>query len=35
MLEAIMDGYEAAFQHDFDETEDNPEPPAAVLRVMK
>jgi uncharacterized protein (DUF2252 family) len=35
ILEAIMDGYEAAFQHDFDETEDNPEPPAAVLRVMK
>jgi uncharacterized protein (DUF2252 family) len=35
MLEAIMDGYEAAFEHDFDEVEDNPEPPAAVLRVMK
>jgi uncharacterized protein (DUF2252 family) len=35
MLEAIMDGYEAAFEHDFDEAEDTPEPPAAVLRVMK
>jgi uncharacterized protein (DUF2252 family) len=35
MLEAIMEGYEAAFEHDFDETEDNPEPPEAVRLVMK
>jgi uncharacterized protein (DUF2252 family) len=35
MLEAIMDGYEAAFEHDFDESEDNPEPPDAVRLVMK
>jgi uncharacterized protein (DUF2252 family) len=35
MLEAIMDGYEAAFEHDFDETEDNPEPPEAIRLVMK
>jgi len=30
MLEAIADGYESAFEHDFDETTDNPEPPDAV-----
>ncbi len=35
MLEAIMDGYESAFEHDFDEAEDNPEPPEAVQLVMK
>jgi uncharacterized protein (DUF2252 family) len=35
MLEAIMDGYEVAFEHDFDETEDKPEPPEAVRLVMK
>jgi uncharacterized protein (DUF2252 family) len=35
MLEAIMDGYEGAFEHDFDEAEDNPEPPEAVRLVMK
>ena len=35
MLEAIMDGYESAFDHDFDETEDTPEPPDAVRLVMK
>ncbi len=35
MLEAIMDGYETAFEHDFDESEDQPEPPDAVRQVMK
>jgi uncharacterized protein (DUF2252 family) len=35
MLEAIMDGYEAAFEHDFDEAQDNPEPPDAVRLAMK
>jgi len=30
MLEAIMDGYASAFEHDFDETEDNSSPPDAV-----
>ncbi len=35
MLEAIMEGYESAFEHDFDESEDKPEPPEAVRRVMK
>src|ERR1700723_454116 len=35
MLEAIMDGYESAFEHDFDEAKDNPEPPDAVRLVMK
>jgi len=35
ILEAIMDGYESAFEHDFDEAEDNPEPPDAVRVVMK
>jgi uncharacterized protein (DUF2252 family) len=35
MLEAIMDGYEAAFEHDFDESEDNPEPPEAVHLALK
>jgi uncharacterized protein (DUF2252 family) len=35
MLEAIVDGYESAFEHDFDEAEDNSEPPDAVRLVMK
>jgi uncharacterized protein (DUF2252 family) len=35
MLEAIMDGYESAFEHDFDEAKDNPEPPDAVRLAMK
>jgi uncharacterized protein (DUF2252 family) len=35
MLEAIMDGYESAFDHDFDEGKDNPEAPDAVRLVMK
>jgi uncharacterized protein (DUF2252 family) len=35
MLEAIMDGYASAFEHDFDEAEDNPEAPEAVRLVMK
>jgi uncharacterized protein (DUF2252 family) len=35
MLEAIMDGYESAFEHDFDEAEDNPDPPEAVRIVMR
>jgi len=35
MIEAIVDGYETAFEHDFDETEDNSEPPDAVRLVMK
>src|SRR5580693_2572951 len=30
MLEAIMDGYESALEHDFDEAKDNHEPPDAV-----
>ena len=35
MLEAVVDGYEAAFEHDFDEVEDNPDPPKAVRVAMK
>ena len=35
MLEAIMDGYESAFEHDFDETTDNPEPPDAVRMALR
>ena len=35
MLEAIINGYESAFEHDFDEAEGNPEPPEAVRLVMK
>jgi uncharacterized protein (DUF2252 family) len=35
MIEAIMDGYESAFEHDFDETEDTPKPPDAVKVVMR
>ncbi len=30
-----MDGYASAFEHDFDEAEDNPEAPKAVRLVMK
>ena len=35
MLEAIMDGYESAFDHDFDEAADSPDPPKSVQIVMK
>jgi len=35
MLEAIMDGYEAAFEHDFDESEDESERPDAVHLALK
>ena len=35
MLEAMMDGYESALDHDFDEGKDNHEPPDAVRLVMK
>ena len=35
ILEAIMDGYESAFAHDFDEAEDNSESPDAVRIAMK
>jgi uncharacterized protein (DUF2252 family) len=35
MIETIMDGYESAFEHDFDETEDSPKAPDAVKVVMK
>lgn len=35
MLEAIMDGYESAFDHDFDEADDNPRQPKSVQLVMK
>ena len=35
MLEAIMDGYQSAFEHNFDEAKDNPEPPDAVRLAMK
>jgi uncharacterized protein (DUF2252 family) len=35
MLEAIMDGYASAFEHDFDETEDNSSPPDAVRVALK
>lgn len=35
MLESIMGGYESAFEHDFDEAKDNPDPPDAVRRAMK
>jgi uncharacterized protein (DUF2252 family) len=35
MLESIMDGYESAFEHDFDEKEDNSEPPDAVRVAMR
>jgi hypothetical protein len=35
MIEAIMDGYQSAFEHDFDETEDSPKSPHAVKVVMR
>jgi uncharacterized protein (DUF2252 family) len=35
MLESIMDGYVSAFEHDFDELKDNPEPPDAVRTALK
>jgi uncharacterized protein (DUF2252 family) len=35
VLESIMDGYESAFEHDFDEAEDNPEPPDVVRLALK
>jgi uncharacterized protein (DUF2252 family) len=35
VLEAIMDGYASAFEHDFDETSDNVEPPEAVRVALK
>jgi uncharacterized protein (DUF2252 family) len=35
MLEAIMDGYESAFDHDFDETEGQPTQPESVKVVME
>jgi uncharacterized protein (DUF2252 family) len=35
MIEAIMDGYESAFEHDFDETEDSPKSPDAVKIAMR
>ena len=35
MLEAIMDGYESAFDHDFDEADENVELPESVHVVMK
>jgi uncharacterized protein (DUF2252 family) len=35
MLEAIMDGYSSAFDHDFDEEKDSPEAPDAVRVAMR
>jgi uncharacterized protein (DUF2252 family) len=35
ILEAIMDGYESAFTHDFDEAEETSEPPDVVRVAMK
>jgi uncharacterized protein (DUF2252 family) len=35
MLEAIMDGYESAFEHDFDEADDKVHQPKSVQLVMK
>ncbi len=35
MLEAIMDGYESAFDHDFDEADDEAHQPKSVQLVMK
>jgi uncharacterized protein (DUF2252 family) len=35
MLEALMDGYESAFERDFDELEDQGEQPESVRVVMK
>jgi uncharacterized protein (DUF2252 family) len=35
MLEAMMEGYESAFQHDFDEAGDNPDPPDVVRVTLR
>jgi len=35
MLESIMDGYSSAFEHDFDEEQDNPEPPDEVRVTLR
>jgi uncharacterized protein (DUF2252 family) len=35
VLEAMVDGYESAFEHDFDETRDNPDPPDVVRVAMR
>jgi uncharacterized protein (DUF2252 family) len=35
MLESIVDGYGSAFEHDFDETMDNSEPPDAVRVALR
>jgi uncharacterized protein (DUF2252 family) len=35
ILEAMMDGYESAFAHDFDEEQDLPEPPEAVRIALR
>jgi uncharacterized protein (DUF2252 family) len=35
MLESMMEGYESAFAHDFDEARDNPEPPEAVRVALR
>lgn len=35
IMEAMIEGYETAFEHDFDETEDLPEPPDAVREALK
>jgi uncharacterized protein (DUF2252 family) len=35
MLEAIMRGYESAFDHDYDEGKDSPEPPESVTLALK
>lgn len=35
MLEAIMDGYECAFEHDFDEADEDVHQPKSVQLVMK
>src|SRR5208282_3211035 len=35
MIESIMEGYQSAFEHDFDETSDSPEPPETVRLAMK
>ena len=35
MLEAIMDGYDSAFDHDFDEADDDVHQPKSVQLVMK
>lgn len=35
MLEAMMEGYESAFAHDFDEARDKPEPPEVVRIALR